>query len=441
MDISSIIKKLENCPCGKKHTSDLKSIEIGHNITGETGKILRFYGFPDKILVVADKNTLSVSAGVIQSLEKSGYSYKCHIYDDMKTADIKDARFICGLLSDYNGVLSVGTGSLNDICRHAVFLAGKNPAGVYKKFAILATAPSMDGFASGTAPITENNFKETRQGVQPDVLIADTTVLASSPAELKSAGFGDMMAKYIALADWRISALLTGEYYCENIAQLTREALRKMVLIADKVTQKDESTAEAIMEALIFTGIAMKLADSVRPASGAEHMLSHFWEMKKLMRGQQSDFHGKKVSVASLYLCRLYHKLAEFDKIKASPEIINKSELENVYTNVLIDDIMERNTPAVTENINPKQLEDNWEEIRKIINEEIPHPETMLKIMKSAGSATNPKEISIDYDLALQGCFYHSYMRKRLTLSRLIPMICIDRQKLIKGIAEEWINS
>ena len=422
MDIAAIVKELKDCPCGRLHETDLKSAEIGHGLTEKTGEILRSYNFPDNFLLVADKNTLAASNGITDSLDRAGFCYKIKIYDDMRVADISDARDICALSKPHSGILSVGTGSLNDICRHGIHLASLD--GTPKKaFAIFATAPSMDGFASGTAPITENGFKETRPGVQPDVLIADTAVLAASPAELKSAGFGDIMAKFTALADWRVSALLTGEYYCEKIAALTRTALNKVVALAGKVTENDEETAGAIMEALIFTGVAMKLADCVRPASGAEHMISHFWEMMKLKRGELSDFHGKKVSVATYHLCGVYHKLADMEKIEAHPDVINKAELESVYGSALIGDIMERNSPAVTAAITPESLEQNWSKIRLIVKEEVPPPDTMLRYMKAAGSATAPAEIAVDENLADLGYKYHAYMRRRLTLSRLIPML------------------
>jgi glycerol-1-phosphate dehydrogenase [NAD(P)+] len=83
----------------------------------------------------------------------------------------------------------------------------------------------MDGFASNSAPITKNNFKVSYPAVQPQVIIADTAVLAAAPAVLKSAGFGDMVAKYIALADWRIAALTVGEYYCDRIAAVSAIAV------------------------------------------------------------------------------------------------------------------------------------------------------------------------------------------------------------------------
>ncbi len=421
MDINAIVRKLAGCPCGRIHTAKLRTAEIGHGLTAVTGEILTSHGFPKNILLVADRQTLAAAEGILSSLEQADYKVKIKCYEDLRTADIRDVREVLSAAEERDGILSVGTGSLNDICRYAAFLSGQ--AGKPKKFAIFATAPSMDGFASGSAPITEDGFKTTYPAVQPDILIADTAVLAAAPSELKSAGFGDMTAKYIALADWRISALLTGEYYCEKIAELTREALRRIASLADKVTRQDEETAAAMMEALVFTGVAMQLADCVRPASGAEHMISHFWEMKKLEAGEMSDFHGKKVGVATLYLCRLYHALADLKEIETIRDETDFNDLRHVFGEHFYGSVEKINTPPVTAGVTPESLAQNWESIRRIIREEVPAPDALLRLMHNAGAATTPEEIAVSPSLARDGYRFHAYLRHRITLSRLVPMI------------------
>ena len=73
----------------------------------------------------------------------------------------------------------------------------------------------MDGFASYSSPLVENGFKASYPAKSPEVVIGDTKILANAPNELKSAGFGDMISKYVALIDWQVSTLITGELYCE----------------------------------------------------------------------------------------------------------------------------------------------------------------------------------------------------------------------------------
>ena len=415
MDIRSIVESLQGCPCGRTHTVEIRAVEIGHGILRQTAELLRRNGFPEKILVVADENTLAASEGILENLKNGGFVVKTQIYPDLRVADMRDVKTVQELSRDVDGILSVGSGSLNDICRYAARLEDK-------EFAIFATAPSMDGFASGTSPITENNFKTTRQARQPSIILADTGILARAPAILKGSGFGDVIAKYVAIVDWKVSHLTTGEYYCQAIADLTLGAVERMVALADKVTLEDEETAGAIMEALVLTGLAMRLADCVRPASGTEHIISHFWEIKKLEKGLISDFHGRKVGVATLFTSRIYHWLAEQD-VHFVPEKPDWARIYEAYGPNFTPDVKKLNDPTVTEETTAETCNAVWPEIRRIVREELPTYETLFDVMKRAGCALTLEDIAVDPELGAKGLEFHPYMRHRMTLMRLIPMM------------------
>jgi len=420
VDIKLITEQLSNCPCGRKHEADIKAVYIEEGILSETGKLLKENNFPEKILVVADKNTIEAAPGITEILEEEGFVVNLMLFDDLRVADMRDVNKVKAASRLNQGILSVGTGSLNDICRLAAYEEDK-------EFAIFATAPSMDGFASGTAPITENNFKTTRQAKQPSVIIADTVILAKAPAELKAAGFGDIMAKYTALVDWRISNLLTDEYYCKTIADIVRSIANRVADMADKIKLEDTNAAKALMEALVITGLAMRYANSVRPASGAEHIISHYWEIKKLEKGLISDFHGKKVGVAVLKIIELYKNIANAD-VKSFH--LDKSDYEHVYEiygENFRKEVEALNTPPVTDLVSPEKLFTNWIRIKRIINEELMSLEDMEKLYDKAGAAKTYQDIAVDEELGDEGVRYHAYMRYRLTLARLIPMIEFEK--------------
>ena len=417
MPLKALLDKLQNCPCGRSHTVDLGGVEVGRGLLGEAAQLLRAYRFPPRLLVVADQNTLAAADGILDMLRQGGFDIHTLLYDNLRTAHQNDVDRVLSLCGDADGVLSVGTGSLNDICRRATFLADK-------PFAIFATAPSMDGFASDTAPITENNFKVSLPARQPRVILADTDILAAAPAELKSAGYGDMIAKYIAMADWRIANLTVGEYICPQIADLTRDAVRRVVSMTDRVTENDAQTAGAIFEALVMTGVAMKLCGSSRAASGAEHVVSHFWECKKLEQGLLSDFHGKKVGVASLMITRMYYDVIDkADPAKFGADNTDWNKVYAVYGSAFEQDVRRLNTPTVTDETSPEILRENWDAICAAVREEMPDPQTLEALLLRAGAATTLSEIGVSGELGLAGLEYHGYMRHRLTLARLLPML------------------
>ncbi len=430
MELTEILESLKNCPCGREHRTDIEKIIVESGLVGRVGEILLGNHFPSDILLVADKNTLKASEGIVESLENAGFKLKMKIFEDLRVADIADSEEIGKLSADVGGILSVGTGSNNDICRLAAYQENKD-------FCIFATAPSMDGFASDTSPITTNNFKQSLQAKQPRLIIADTKILAQSPKVLKGAGFGDMLAKYLAVTDWKIANLLIGEYFCEKVCELTREAVRKICALSDRVAENDEGAAGAVFEALILTGIGMGFTGNSRPASSSEHILSHFWECKKLESGLLSDFHGRKVGVATLEIAKIYHKLAEKEEIYPVKENIDWNTVYNIYGENLSREVKKVTESSFINDFEPEKLRENWGKIRSIIKEELPSCEELESLLIKCGAATAIDEIDMSPELYAKGLRYHMFMRNRLTLMRLLPAISPG---MFEGDGELWKN-
>ncbi len=426
MDLKKILHSLENCPCGRKHTFVTEVAEIGHGVKERAGKILADAGFPKKVLIVSDDNAMRAADGLLPVLEAAGFEMKKLVYKNMMYAKIEQVREVEALLGDVDGVIAVGTGSVDDICRVASF-------NQKKKFAIFATAPSMDGFASDSAPIIENNFKTSVYVEQPMAILADTEILAKAPTELKAAGFGDMVAKYIGIFDWRLSHMLTDEYYCPAVAEITMQGVNKIMALADKVTGEDEEAAGNIMEGLILSGLGMKLAGCSRPASGAEHVVSHYWECYKLARGIWPEFHGKKVGVATVLINRIYHNIADrVPEIDPIPDPTDMEEVKAAFDPSQVDEVVRLNTPAITADIDLARLKRIWPDVRKMINEILPSDEELMRLMKAAGAVTEPADVHVTPELTEKGLKYHSYMRKRILLTRLLPMMQLDIMDFVK---------
>lgn len=426
MDLKKILHSLENCPCGRKHTFVTEVAEIGHGVKERAGKILADAGFPKKVLIVSDDNAMRAADGLLPVLEAAGFEMKKLVYKNMMYAKIEQVCEVEALLGDVDGVIAVGTGSVDDICRVASF-------NKKKKFAIFATAPSMDGFASDSAPIIENNFKTSVYVEQPMAILADTEILAKAPTELKAAGFGDMVAKYIGIFDWRLSHMLTDEYYCPAVAEITMQGVNKIMALADKVTGEDEEAAGNIMEGLILSGLGMKLAGCSRPASGAEHVVSHYWECYKLARGIWPEFHGKKVGVATVLINRIYHNIADrVPEIDPIPDPTDMEEVKAAFDPSQVDEVVRLNTPAITADIDLARLKRIWPDVRKMINEILPSDEELMRLMKAAGAVTEPADVHVTPELMEKGLKYHSYMRKRILLTRLLPMMQLDIMDFVK---------
>ncbi len=416
ISLKAIEKKLSKCPCGREHKIGIRTLEINDKATADIGIILVNSSFRGKICVVGDVNTYFASQGIEESLYSAGYKVERVQFENLLVADIESAAVVEErvLRENCSCILSVGTGSLNDICR---YVAAKYDM----PFAVFATAPSMDGFASVMAPLTVNGFKRTFNAKAPEVIIADTDILAQSPVELKSAGLGDLLGKYTAHADWEIAALTTGEYYCENVASLTRAAVDQAALLARKNNTNEVAYAKTLMEALVLSGLAMLLTNCTRPASGSEHHLSHFWEMKYTLENRQQLFHGIKVGIAAGIIADLYKELAEQNAVNEIRKTLDEAELSKVF-GPLWQEARKENFPNPLNCVPDGAISKNWEAIKQILSK-VPSGSEIRALLRASGGYDTCVSAGIPRELEEQGFRYSRYVRFRITMMRLLDMI------------------
>ena len=413
LNFRALIDSFRDCGCGMDHRCGIHDIRIGSGLVTQVGEILRENGFPRRLLLIGDRDTLAAAAGIEESL--TGFEVTRHCYDTLRVATMDDVRLVEDYLDRVDAVVAVGAGSIHDPSRLAC--ARRN-----KPLCLFATAPSMDGFASYNAPIVDGGFKTTHAAKCPEVIIADTKILAAAPKALKSAGFGDMISKYIALIDWQVSHLVTGEVYCPRVAELTRTAVDRLMTMAGRVTLEDEETAAAVLESLLMTGIAMSFTRTSRPGSGTEHILAHYWECIELLEGKIPNFHGEDVGVATLLTLREYEALASRETVTAHPEVNDWDAVYRAY-GPLAGDVRQLNTPdTITDGIEPRVIEEKWPEIRAIVRS-VPDYDACYRAMKAAGCKTTIAEIGKDPAFVAESLLYHPYMRRRLSLRRVARMV------------------
>ncbi len=303
----------KNCLCGKEHIFTSKVIT-------EKGAIKKLPLILEELktnraFIIADKNTYCAAGeSVVEILNKSGIKTDRYIFsDDIVEPD--EANVGLALMNfnpECDVVIGVGSGVINDISKIVANVAGK-------KYIIVATAPSMDGYASATSSMTMEGLKISLGSKCADVIVGDTDILCNAPIKMMISGLGDMLAKYVSICEWRISNLINGEYYCEEIAALVRSSLKKCVDNAEGLLKRDENAVKAVFEGLIICGAAMKFAGLSRPASGIEHYLSHIWDMRSVEFGTPVELHGIQCAVGTLIAVKLYEKIKNItpDKQKA----------------------------------------------------------------------------------------------------------------------------
>lgn len=200
----------------------------------------------------------------------------------------------------------VGSGTLNDLTKLAAHRLGR-------PYMCVGTAASMDGYTSYGAAITKDGFKQTMACPAPRAVLADMDVLAEAPPELNATGYGDLLGKVTAGADWILADAVGTEPIHREAWSLVQDSLRVWIGQPVRLRARDPEAIGSLFEGLILTGLAMQISQSSRPASGSEHRFSHLWEMQALGHGHQAMPHGFKVGVGSIASAALYERVLARD--------------------------------------------------------------------------------------------------------------------------------
>ena len=327
MDVNAVIKK-EDCPCGRTHFCDIEYVYIEKNAISRLGAICEK---STSILIVADENTF-LAAGEKTERALLGKTVKRVIFDgsDVLIPDEKAIERVRESLDGTELIIGIGSGVIQDLCKYVSFFA-KIP------YMIVATAPSMDGYASDGAAMILKGMKETVKAGLPRAIIADTEVLQNAPMEMIKAGYGDIIGKHSALCDWRLSAEVNGEYFCQYIYDKTYEMIERVQGSANRLLKREEQSVKALMEALVTVGIMMSFAGSSRPASGSEHHLSHFFEIVGIVNSQPYFPHGIDVAYSTVITSVLREKILKTqfpDSIYREKRETYVAKIEKIYKSV-----------------------------------------------------------------------------------------------------------
>jgi len=291
------------CSCGKVHSFQAELI-IGSGAVNRLPEVLEKFG-SNKPFILSDKNTyVAAGAKVCGILETNGIAYSGYSFQN-ETVE-PDEHSVGSAIMHFDAscdmIIGVGSGVINDIGKILSCISGK-------PYIIVGTAPSMDGYASASSSMTRDGLKISLPSRSADVIIGDTDILCNAPLHMMKSGLGDMIAKYVSICEWRIANLITGEYYCEEIADLIRSALKRCTDHAQGLLNRDPAAVQAVFEGLVIGGVAMNYAGLSRPASGVEHYISHVLDMRSVEFGTPVDLHGIQCAIGTLIAAKLYEKL------------------------------------------------------------------------------------------------------------------------------------
>jgi glycerol-1-phosphate dehydrogenase [NAD(P)+] len=381
--------------------------------------------------LVADHNTYPALG---EALERALKADGCDVHLILLTGDevIADEYYIAKVVLAADArervYLAVGSGTITDIVR---FVSHR----CRLPFIAVPTAPSVDGFTSIGAPLVVDRIKLTLITQPPIAVFADLPTLCAAPHRMIASGFGDMLGKFTSLADWQLGHLLWDEDYSPEIARRARQAVQLCTDHASEIGQADEAGVRPLIEGLIESGLCMLDFGKTTPASGSEHHLSHYWEMRLLWEDRPSLLHGAKVGVASVLIARLYDRIKHISAAQAAdlmdntpqPSPVDEVNAIRAAWGPIADAVIEEQRPFL--DLDGRAYErlkqcvvDHWADIQDLAAG-VPDADRMTELLHTVGAPTEPAMLGLsDDDVARALCCAH-YFRNRFSVVKLSRML------------------
>ena len=445
--IDQLLGATFSCSCGREHSTCFSKMILEEDALTKLPTLLEELGFR-KPYLLCDTNTYEACGRTVSKiLDAAGICYTIKILESPDVGDLPADEEAFGKVcmafpKDADLVISIGSGTINDLGRYLSYITGL-------EFILVLTAPSMDGCVSGVAPLIQNHIKITLPAHAPLAMVGDLKILSQAPMNMLSAGVGDILGKYNCLTDWNLSSIVHGEYYCETIEQIMRSAIDKTMMAAQSLKERRPEDIRTLTEGLVLSGMAMDFAWNSRPASGAEHHLSHFFEMMFLFDGIPAVLHGTKVGIGTVMALRMYNELAKMEKpdfAKLRETIPNRpdqtaweAEMKRVYregTPMIIDleRKAKRNSP---ENLLRRltAIEARWEEIQ-VLAQAAPRAEEIAQVLESLDAPTRPEQVGVDSAYIADGILFAKELRDRYTILQLLWDI--DRLEEMKEVLMQY---
>jgi len=307
------------CACGQQHSIP---VEICHIGAGAAQCLTDFARARcgRRCFVLSDENTRQAAGeGLLSALSEAGISIREKTYGSVPfEATLERAEDVAAWGAEADCLVAIGSGTLCDLAKYA---GHKHRRPVL----LLATAASMNGYTSGIVALNVGGLKRTLPCIPALGVFADPEILATAPVRMTAAGIADALSKHASAADWLAAHLLRDAYHCSRAAEFVEGMDEQLLAACPGVARNDVQSVRAVIESLLLSGLSMTVAGSSAPASGGEHLISHYLDMRHAMYGTPNDLHGAQVGVATVHSLELWERI-----LAADPETLDIEALINV---------------------------------------------------------------------------------------------------------------
>jgi glycerol-1-phosphate dehydrogenase [NAD(P)+] len=287
---------------------------VGRGVLASAGEICSQL-LDTQVLLVADPETYAAAGQTTaESLRNAGLTVDLHLLDEHPVATPMEAEKVVShavAIADVENpasLVAVGAGTVNDITKTAA-------TSLNRPYVSVGTALSMNGYTSAISALLDGGVKRTVPATPPVAVLIDLDICAAAPMNMTLAGFGDMLSKPFSEADWRLSHAIDDVPWHAAPGDLLASVYPSMIAAAHDIGRCEAEALSSLAHAVLLSGMAMAFAGVSSPASGGEHLISHYWDMGQYAKGQHPfALHGTQVGVACCLIERLHHQVSQLTK-------------------------------------------------------------------------------------------------------------------------------
>lgn len=364
-------------------------------------------------VIICDQNTYFLGDALLESLDN--YDLIC-LDPESLAADERSVSLARNKIpKTADCMIALGSVTIHDIARYLCWEYDL-------PFVSVPTAASGEGYMTCISAVIKRGIKRNVMAVAPVYLFADTDIFAEAPARLTAAGFSDLMGNYIALADWKISYLLTDSPLNKTLCEAELAAMHRVADHLELLAEGDKACCEYLLYALILPDMAMGNVTGAKALMGAEHHLSRYLDIS-VEQPKLNAVHGEKVGVGTLLCLKSYEAfkkaLIEGRLIPVDASGLAGKEIrKGFWKGEIREAVTELNRPDPLSGLTGEKVLQYKDEIIKILDE-LPSVQWVEDAYEKMGCKMTIEELGISDDMIEVAMKYSPYVVSDITLLRV----------------------
>jgi glycerol-1-phosphate dehydrogenase [NAD(P)+] len=390
---------------------------LGKDATASTASVVAAHMPSARLLLVCDDNTWATAGESVHALLSTNTAVRVQSLGTHVRPRRALAEEIAAYAAPMDGLIAVGSGTINDLTKYAAATANK-------PYGVIATAATMNGYTAANASLEEDGHKQSLPAHPPVFVLGDTTTLMNAPKRLMRAGLGDTLCRTTVEADMLLSHWLLGTPYSREIFDALRRHEPALLTGTMNARDGEEAFITTLFTALLDAGDAMTTHGSSAPASQGEHMIAHTLELK--YGDELHDvMHGELIAITSVTMSHLQHRmLLALPSVKPMAygheqyeRLFGKQHgpmLAALYQKKLLNTERAHTINAI--------IGQHWPEIKQALSEIMLPTNTLERALIHSGMHTQPTQINLAEERYRFATSYAHLTRDRFTFLDLAAM-------------------